>query len=287
MEPKSKTLQSLDFFTMQIGPKEAKYLLSKNTKNRRVSWKHVEKLAKEMASGKWVNNGETIKFSSDDVLLDGQHRLYAVIQSGVTVTMSIVQGVYDPDAFKTIDVNARARGAHQVAEMMGVKNANNVTSVARRLIHWENTSDKQRFSFNTDAWRKITTTDVIDYAEQNEKEIQEMHMAIAKSLAHRRCGAGSALTTALILCNRANKFAAMQFIEGIKTGANLDEYSPVALLRDRLIAPPERRGQKWELELMALTIKAFNKFLHGKSLKTLRWIQGADHPEKFPVPGDR
>jgi len=282
-----KKQQSLQFRTAQIGPKEAEFLLKRNTKNRRVSWKHVSRLAKDMAAGNWVNNGEAIKFSSEGVLLDGQHRLYAIIESDTTVAMNIVEGVYDPDAFRTIDVNSRGRGASQIADMMGVKNPASVTSVAKRLLHWDNTFDKHRFTLNNDAWQQISTSDIMDYVEKNEKEIQSMYLNIGKTLPAKRCGAGSALTTALILCERANKFATAQFIEGIKTGANLEEHSPVMALRDRLLIPPERRGHRWELELMALTIKAFNRFLHGRTLKTLRWRQDGNAPERFPIPGDK
>lgn len=106
--------------TVLVDPKKAELWLKKNTKNRKVSNRHVSQLANEMKEGKWLLNGQAIAFSKDGVLLDGQHRLLAVIMSGVTVEMTVAFGVDHPDAFKTYDVISLKRGVAQVASMMGV-----------------------------------------------------------------------------------------------------------------------------------------------------------------------
>lgn len=278
---------TLEFKTFLIDPIKANQLLECNSRNRRVSERHVQKLAKDMLSGKWVNNGDTIKFSDDGLLLDGQHRLHAIIHSGVTVPVNVVRGVSDENAFKTIDSNARGRDAAQIAEMMGIKHSTNVAAIARRLLHWENTVDKRQFTFPNSAWLALTTADVVEFAEINQAEIYSMLELMRGTLPYRRCGAGSALVSALIVCKRSNDFAAKQFTEGLKTGANLEENSPISALRDRLVIPPERRGMKWELELMALVIKAFNYHLRGRTIKQLRWRQAGNAPESFPEVGGR
>ena len=50
----------------------------------------------EMQDGKWRLNGKTICFDSTGRLLNGQHRLSAVVRSGVTLTTVVVRGL-DPD----------------------------------------------------------------------------------------------------------------------------------------------------------------------------------------------
>ncbi|SPX87637.1 hypothetical protein [Mycobacteroides abscessus] len=61
-----------------VDPAMARRVLAKNTRNRPISETHVKRLMDEMRSGRWQYNGEGIKWSVDDVLLDGQHRLTAL-----------------------------------------------------------------------------------------------------------------------------------------------------------------------------------------------------------------
>lgn len=61
-----------------VDPAMARRVLAKNTRNRPISETHVKRLMDEMRSGRWQYNGEAIKWSVDDVLLDGQHRLTAL-----------------------------------------------------------------------------------------------------------------------------------------------------------------------------------------------------------------
>lgn len=270
-----------------IDPKKAELWLQRNTKNRKLSQNHVNKLANDMASGRWVLNGQTISFSTDGTLNDGQHRLHAVIKSGTTIQTCVAFGVDDPNAFQTIDVNVLKRGTDQVLSMMGVENSVSVSAVARRLLHWENTVDKSAFSLTKKEYAAISGDAVIEFAQENLASIQDALTTMRGSLPYRRCSAGSALLTALIICDGADDVATMVFIDGLKTGAGLQENSPIYLLRERLIDPPPKRGVKWETEVMALTIKAFNRFLGGQTLKVLGWRQGGDAPEKFPIPGDK
>jgi hypothetical protein len=277
----------MKYQTIMVTPEKAKLWLQKNIKNRTLRHWHIDDLAREMSEGLWSLNGQTISFSTDGALLDGQHRLLAVIKSGVTVPMSVAFGVDDPNAFKTYDATILKRNASQIASMMGIENANNISAIARRLLHWDKTSNKAEFSFTCESWKRISNNDVLDYIQTHNQEIYSMYKEIYLSLPARRCKARSALVAALIICNRQDDVATMLFVEGLKTGINIKPNSPIHLLRERLIDPPERTGLKWELEVMALTVKAWNKYLNGKTLKHFRWRQEGDNPEKFPLLGDK
>jgi hypothetical protein len=81
-------------------------LLSNNTRNRSVRRKNVEFFAKEILSGNWKLNAETIKVGRDGTLLDGQHRLYAVVETGMSIQCLLATDL-DQDVFDTIDTGAR------------------------------------------------------------------------------------------------------------------------------------------------------------------------------------
>lgn len=270
--------------TVLVNPAKAREWLGKMGKNRNVSWSHVRKLAQMMSNGRWVFNGQAVIFSETGELLDGQHRLQAIIMSGVEIPMQITYGVSDHRAFGTYDVTIRKRDVPQIVQMdLGIKNANSITAIARKLRVWETTEDKADFSLESDINRNIDLDTMPDYIRQNLEEIEEALLSVKGSIPYKRCKAPSALVTALIICGRADAFATMDFTNKVKNGAGLNLNSPAHVLRERLAFPPERRnGIKWDTELMALVIKSFSYHIEGKPMNALRWRQVGDAPEKFP-----
>ena len=88
---------------MWIAPDLAlEWLEQTNTNNRKLSQKHVDRLARDMTEGKWVLTHSGIAFGPDGTLLDGQHRLWAIVESGISVEMFVWRGV-EPEAMMTID----------------------------------------------------------------------------------------------------------------------------------------------------------------------------------------
>lgn len=92
----------MKFEMVEISPDIASHLLSRNSKNRRVRITHVKNLSRMMKNGDWKTTHQGIAISSNGELLDGQHRLMAIIDAGVTVKMQVASDVED-EAFKVID----------------------------------------------------------------------------------------------------------------------------------------------------------------------------------------
>ena len=81
---------------MVIDPDQAlKWLETVNTNNRKVSDVHVRRFARDMTEGKWRLTHEAIAFDSGGTLIDGQHRLWAIVESGVSVETFVWHNV-DP-----------------------------------------------------------------------------------------------------------------------------------------------------------------------------------------------
>lgn len=73
-----------------VTPEMAVKLLNGNEDNRKLRPSVVREYAIYMQSGQWRENGETIAITKKGTLLNGQHRLHAVIASGVSVKMVFV-----------------------------------------------------------------------------------------------------------------------------------------------------------------------------------------------------
>jgi hypothetical protein len=96
-----------------VTPGLAQKWLEGNTSNRTIVQKVAEKYAADMKAGKWNGcNGETIKFGlgedGREMLYDGQHRLWAIIESGCSIWMEVISGLR-PEDRPTIDVGLQRK----------------------------------------------------------------------------------------------------------------------------------------------------------------------------------
>jgi hypothetical protein len=102
-----------------ISPEVARQLLDRNVEeNRNLRVRHVQYLTAAMKEGRWHPTGDAICLrDGDGALMNGQHRLTAVIKSGCTVEMLIAEDV-TPEAFRVMD-----RGAlRSVSDVTGLTN---------------------------------------------------------------------------------------------------------------------------------------------------------------------
>jgi len=83
----------MDLSIETITPKQAEKYLQFNTSNRTLRKSLVSQYARDMEHGKWKLTHQGLAFNCDGTLLDGQHRLKAIVESGVTVQMLVARGV--------------------------------------------------------------------------------------------------------------------------------------------------------------------------------------------------
>lgn len=117
----------MNFSTEVITPEKAMQYLKTSQGNRPISPVYVKSYADTMKNGGWLQNGMCIIFDNEGHLIDGNHRLHAVIQAGIPVTFDICRGA-SKDAFVTYDCG-RHRTLGQILAMQGVKHYNMVGSI--------------------------------------------------------------------------------------------------------------------------------------------------------------
>ena len=84
----------------EITPVKASLYLSNNAHHRKVKQKKIDSYVKDLEEGNWKLNGKTITFDANGRLLGGQHRLHAVVKSGISMTTLVVRGL-DPEIIET------------------------------------------------------------------------------------------------------------------------------------------------------------------------------------------
>src|SRR5580765_1079597 len=115
-----------------VTPQLARYILDNiEEKNRKRSMRKVDEYADGMADG-WKLTGQPIIFSRDGRLLDGGHRLSAVIKSGKKIRTMAVFGVAN-EAFSFLDIG-RKRTPANTLKVLGVSHAT-VKAGAMRWVY--------------------------------------------------------------------------------------------------------------------------------------------------------
>ncbi len=254
------------------------FLGSCNDNQRNVSDRHVAELADAMLRGRWIYNGESIKFDEDGHMIDGQHRCFASIRAGKSFFSDIVYGL-PPESYYTIDQKVKGRGAGDVLKINGECNVAALAAALKWNIAYR---DKAISSSGKQGW-------ISPDSQQIAAELRH-HPSIRDSYAHAsRCrhliGTGP-LMFAHYLFSQIDKELANSFFHSLATGENLSKGSPVLYIRKFLLADKIVNKAKLPMgEKVAYLIKGWNLCRSGKIAvngNSIKWQSGGERPEPFP-----
>jgi hypothetical protein len=117
---------------VQITPDMAKRLLAHNKVNRNLRTGKVNQYARDMEQGNWNLSNDAICIAPDGTLLNGQHRLNAVVKSGRTIAFLVIRNM-PSDTMATMDSGA-GRTPGDVFRFAGEKHASLVASTLKQLV---------------------------------------------------------------------------------------------------------------------------------------------------------
>ncbi len=146
-----------------VTPETAQKWLSTNTENnRKLSKTTVNRYANDMIRGKWLLTGEAIKFDTDGNLIDGQHRLQAVVASKKTVQMCVVKNL-QPETMLVIDTG-KSRSAGDALNIVGHNGySNEMAALARKIIGLKHGNDVLDTKAIRIAGQPITNQDIVAF----------------------------------------------------------------------------------------------------------------------------
>jgi hypothetical protein len=256
-----------------ITPTRAKELLEANIKNRLVKPVRVNLYANDIINGRWKENtGESIKISKTGLILDGQHRLHAIIKANKPVLMLIISGIED-SAFDVIDTGS-SRNASDVFKIADVQNGSTIPSIIQ-FYNLLNDGKKP----NTQINRKSTNGMLLEQYNDNPefwqniaRQAHSMYKSFAKILVPSFIGGFHAYFY------KINPERAESFMKQLTTGIDV-ENNTIVLLRNKLMQDKMSNRKMQSSYKMALIIKTWNCFIRGESIKVLKFDSVRD---EFP-----
>jgi hypothetical protein len=263
-----------------ITPEVAAEYLKLNIDNNRTLYpKRVDRYAREMREGRWEPTNQGLAFNVNGQLIDGQHRLHAVIQSGVSVSMLVTRNL-PVSAVSKIDTG-RARSASDLLKLEDVATKNYVgcSAIARQALSWDK---GERWFSNYDA----SNEEIVQYFVAN-RDLIERGAEIGKSGARRIKMKPALLGLAYYLCARVDREAAERFfVTQVVEALGLEPGAPAKALRDKIDADAAAKlaGPRHDFDLLATTISAWNKYRAGAQAKTLRPPKIGWTKDNYPTP---
>lgn len=214
---------------VRVTPKLAQeWLVLRNRKNRSIYDSVVDKYAHDMEQGLWKFTGDPIQFDTEGYLLNGQHRLSAIVKSGKTHEIWIWEGL-DPTAQDAMD-SGRVRLTGQQLSMDGIHHGNSVSAIVRILLKWESEDLMGRIPPSTGM--------VKQFIERNPDlcaEATSWAVRVARNVAIGRGPLGAFIYRALKLAEDYPEYIKKEevedFLEKLRSGANLDSNDPILILR--------------------------------------------------------
>lgn len=269
----------------EITPEKAMKYLEGNTHNRPVHPSTVEKYKRAMEQGQWRLTHQGIAFAEDGydqngrhvakgTLLDGQHRLWAIVESGVTVPMMVTWAV-DPETYTVIDVGARRTGGDTLF-VLGEKSSGKLSQALSWL--WRDKNGYLESNVSEGRAHLPTNDELLDLLREN-PGIRNSLRINAMLSPQKMIPRGIAVWFHYRI-SQIDPVKAESFFLGVGKGEGLIGGDPRYALRDRLLVNAANTNAKFHSPVVvALLTKGWNAYLAGREMRQLKWSQG----EQFPT----
>ncbi|HZF88787.1 hypothetical protein [Streptomyces sp.] len=258
-----------------VTPDLAQQWLELNTSNRPLSRPTVTHLTRAIQRGEWKLTHQGIAFDEEGMLVDGQHRLHAVVKAGRAVEMLVAHGV--PRVAFTVMDTGRKRTGRDALSLAGEANSNHLAAALRGLqlfltspdAHWSGGSSQ------------VSNDQLLSILEQH----PEMRDAINRGIALHRATRVTVTAASIgwyVTSRERPDIDQTPWYDGLVSGAGLSAADPRLILRNTMLgmaAGHRHRRKDDSREHLLYYLKAWNAWVEGRSLKLLRRSPGERMPK--------
>ena len=252
--------------------------LEKNTINRAIKDPHVQAITEAIRQGTFRgDNGETIKISPEGKVLDGQHRLWAVVEANHSIRTWVVFNVPE-DSFPTIDL-VIPRSANDAITVEGKTTGQEflygsiLSAAAKYYYRYLHEGLKDMLINVGSERRRVSNQEVLEVI-RNHQEIVDSSIFIGPLRYVKGIKKSKFIFLHTILAKKDTSMA-NHFMEKLYTGEDLAKGSPILTLRNKLLNLKQTtgliNGHRLDLFLIVITIKAWNAYREGRKAQVLSW----------------
>lgn len=246
---------------IDVNPALAAGWLLRNTRNRSLRGAAVDAMARDMHNGRWIYDGAPIRFSADGTLLDGQHRLAAIIESGTTIPLMVIPGLAD-DAQDVMDTGTRRTIADALHLRGNSRGASPLLASTARLAILIDTGKIAGKNV------RVTTQEVIAWLEKNPDAAD--HVRWVQSHSRQLDISPTVVAWCRWRLSRVDGIEAASFFDDIAGNVTTGRGDPVGAVVRRF-AMARRMREKLSPEMqVSMLVRAWNARRRGAELERLQ-----------------
>ena len=237
---------------------------------RKPSMQVVAEYASDMENGRWVEGtGDAIRFNKNGQMIDGQHRCLAVIESGCSIVVTVIEGL-DNEVFMVLDRGKKRTAANTISG----NNASVRAAIAKVLIALNNgTTNAQVIGGNTSKKEHpISANEIAEYANEHDELIGSLIACFNKIKSASNGRFSSAVTTCLIaaIIEKTGSFECAERFFSELTLPVSERPIILTMAREKAAAFTVTKGKNKNILLFAIYWVAFQNWL---KLETPKIIQ--------------
>lgn len=268
--------KKLEIEVRTITPHLAAEMLGNSFRNRDLSKSRIKSYAAAMRRGEWVV-GDPLILDREGRLLEGRHRLHALIAASKAISFAVVQGVDAEETFGKLGTGARW-GAK---DWFGTREMEEPGNIAAALAYLY----KFRRGENPGSFSSSTQPSIAQQMEllEIEPDIAKVPTWLPKKTLSRILPRSRGIFLGYLFACK-DETLAKAFFSDLATGERLSIKDPVYMLREKLVQGKNPRQRLKAAEQMAYVIKAWNLVRKGKTAKILIYRSFGPAKEAFPQP---
>jgi hypothetical protein len=263
---------------VDVTPAMAEEWLKNNVCNRPLRMDVVKAYARQMKRGEWLPIPQGIAFDTNHALLNGQHRLHAVVMSGRAVRMMVTTGVpaqisgSEVRPMDLMDTGLTRSLADQLKIQHGLSGGSVLAAIVRTIV---NLCVPERT-------RRLSVSEVLAVYRLFQAGIDHVMQHRSKAHGLKQAGVLAAFAVALTCDVRQAK----QFVK-LNTGDQVEPGSPLAVLREFLTSEQAillTRGN--DRALVEMVLHVLHQEILGRRITELKADgAGADYfRDRLPGP---
>lgn len=251
-----------------ITPEGARQLLESNSGNRTLNKHIIERYRNDMIHGRWRPNGSSISVGPDGRLLNGQHRLSALIEADVAIEFVLVYEDTD-DVFSTLDIGI-TRPTSTILTMSGLHYATAAAAISRQVLSYD-AAPESTWGTDTSGGRSA----VIEWAQQHAESEDLLNACRAHAEARagmRSLGAWYGTVAYLVLTRSHHADKWFEFHVAVSSGVGLLAGDARLALRNWVINKGRAPQSEWDRQqALAIGLLAWNLYVSGKTRDFLKF----------------
>jgi len=260
----------------KITPAIAEKMLASCSHNRPIDTQLVNLYTQEMLADRWKTTSQGIAIDWNGCMHQGQHRLLAVVKSGVTIYMNVTRNE-DPENFKVLDV-LKTRTSGQVFQLAGIANACRMAAIVKADTIMLQTGYNNHQSDKTAG---VTPLSLLEEYNRNSEFYQNIQTKAANW--YTKSGKLLPITTIAAMYIQmciADEEKGNEFFDKLSTGLGLSGVQdPIYILRQKLVSNATSTKKYSAKFINAFVIKGWNLFISKKFCKQIVFSDKEVFPE--------